>query len=111
MINYSLGPVIGSACDSLRTGIITTDRRLLPFTISPNPVTSEVNILKIEEFAGGKSYYIKLINDLGQVVFERNMRPDEYSFSVMNLSPGLYFLQLKSQAGVFTDRVIKIDAD
>ncbi len=111
MVNYNLGPVVGSVCDSLSTGITEQNQKKNPFVISPNPVKDWIHIYKKEDFAKGKSYHATLFNSQGQIVFEREMQAGEYSIPVSNISVGVYVLQLKTKAGVYSERVMKVEGE
>jgi len=111
MVNYNLGPVVGSVCDSLSTGISEKSLRSNPFTISPNPVKDWIHIYKKEDFINGKSYQVRLINSQGQIVFEREMPAGEYSIPAQELSIGVYVLQVKTKAGVYSERVMKVEGE
>ncbi len=111
MVNYNLGPVAGSVCDSLSTGISERPSRSNPFTISPNPVKDWIIIYQKEDFINGKSYHATLFNSQGQIVFEREMPAGEYSIPAQGLSIGVYVLQVKTKAGVFSERVMKVESE
>ncbi len=109
MVNYSLGPVAGSICDSLNTGISENVERRNPFIISPNPVKHWINIYQKEDFTNGKPIHATLFNLQGKIVFEQEMKAGDYSIPVSNLSIGVYVLQLKTMKGVFSERVMKVE--
>ncbi len=111
MVNYSLGPVQGSVCDSLSTGISEKPLRGNPFTISPNPVKDWINLYQKADFLNGKSYHATLFNSQGQIVFDREMPAGEYSIPAQGLSIGVYVLQVKTKAGVFSERVMKVEGE
>jgi len=108
MVNYSLGPLSGSICDSLSTGISESKTKSNPFTINPNPVNQWINIYFKESFTNGTPYLALLLNSQGQVVFEREMQLGEYTIPAATLAAGVYVLQLKNKAGVFSERVMKV---
>jgi hypothetical protein len=109
MINYNLGPVVGSICDSLSTGISENTKKNNPFTISPNPVSDWINIFQKEDFTNGRSYHAAIFTCQGQLVYEKEMSNGDYSIPVSSLTVGVYFLQLKTNSGTFTERVVKLD--
>jgi hypothetical protein len=111
MVNYNLGPVVGSICDSLSTGISENSKKNNPFTISPNPVIDLINIFQKEDFTNGWSYHASIFTSQGQLVYEKEMSTGDYSIPVSTLTVGFYFLQLKTSSGVFTERVLKMDQD
>ncbi len=109
MVNYNLGPVAGSICDSLSTGISESKVKTNPFTISPNPVNQWINIYFKESYTNGTPYLALLLNSQGQVVFEKEMQVGEYSIPAATLAAGVYVLQLKNKAGVFSERIMKLE--
>ncbi len=109
MVNYNLGPVTGSICDSLNTGISENVEKKNPFIISPNPVKHWINIYQKEDFTNGKPIHATLFNMQGKIVFEQDLKIGEYSIPVSNLSIGVYVLQLKTMKGVFSERVMKVE--
>jgi hypothetical protein len=109
MVNYNLGPVAGSICDSLSTGISENTKKNNPFTISPNPVSDWINIFQKEDFTNGRSYHAAIFTSQGQLVYEKEMSAGDYSIPVSSLNVGVYFLQLKTNSGVFTERVVKLN--
>jgi hypothetical protein len=45
----------------------------------------------------------------GQLVYEKEMNAGDYSIPVSSFNAGVYFLQLKTNSGVFTERVVKLN--
>ena len=108
MVNYALGPVQGSICDTLSTGLQEIKSRISPFSITPNPVKEWINIYHKEDFTGAKEYLAQIINSQGQVVFEKTMSPNEHYISSSYLSEGVYILRLKTKKGQFMERFVKM---
>lgn len=109
MVNYSLGPIAGTICDSLSTGVSDLSKKNNPFIISPNPITNWINIYQMEDFTGGNSYHSILYNSQGQLIFEREMNVGVHTIPTSSLMTGVYFLQLKTSEGIFSTRVTKIE--
>jgi hypothetical protein len=107
--DYSLGPVIGSVCDSLSTGTINSLSKRNPFILSPNPMHDWLTIYQKEDFTNGRSYHATIFTSQGQLVYEKEMNTGDYSIPVSSLNVGVYFLQLKTISGVFTERVVKLN--
>jgi hypothetical protein len=72
----------------------TTDNSILQVVAFPNPT---VNILNVKT-EGGNIENIKIINSLGQVVFEQQNLTDKdlHQINVENLPSGTYYLQVNS---------------
>ncbi len=66
--------------------------------VFPNPVE---NVLYVKNISGLKS--LNLYNDLGQLV----LKSRQDNIDVSNLSKGIYFLQIHTDAGMKTKRIIK----
>jgi hypothetical protein len=104
---------IGSTCDnSLYTDtvvlLINTTNSILEnykakFYISPNPITNTFSINGIESLYNVTSINIKDIN--GKVV--KNLDPQNLNHDIQNLSPGVYFVQVKSSYINETIKIIK----
>ncbi|GAA3587452.1 T9SS type A sorting domain-containing protein [Flavivirga amylovorans] len=77
---------------------VTDNYRFQKAVVYPNPVE---NILYIKNISGLKS--IDVYNNLGQKVFQSNTE----SIDVGHLSKGMYFLQIHTDQGTETKRVIK----
>ncbi|TAH40857.1 MAG: T9SS type A sorting domain-containing protein [Bacteroidetes bacterium] len=109
MVNYNLGPVVGSICDSLTTGLSQQSLRENGFVISPNPVKDWINIYWKGEGLNGKNYHVSLLSMQGKPVLEKEMLVGENSFSVSGIVPGIYMLRVRTERGVFVRRVVKGD--
>ncbi|MEP5341645.1 MAG: T9SS type A sorting domain-containing protein, partial [Algibacter sp.] len=83
----------------LSSGTLSTDDYVIQKArVYPNPVD---NILYIKNITGLKS--IKVLNDIGQQVLEST----ESSIDVSRLFQGMYLLQIDTNLGVETKRIIK----
>jgi len=109
MVNYNLGPVVGSICDSLNTGIRDIKKQSKLFTISPNPVSIWLNIYSSESYVNEKSYQVLIYNVQGQIMLEKEMEAGDLAVSVSGLPTGVYILKLKTGAGVFSERFLKLE--
>jgi hypothetical protein len=103
MLNYNLGPVVGSICDSLSNGIKENPVVKNIINIYPNPFQSGINIRTTYPIKG--KLYIK--NNLGEVVVE-----DDYSsnqkIELGFLKDGIYFVSVRTTKEVFLGKVVKI---
>jgi hypothetical protein len=111
MVNFNLGPVAGSICDSLNTGISENMEKRNPFIISPNPVKEWINIYQSNDFTNGKGYHVSLFTVQGQVVLGKEMKAGEFAVSVSGLAAGIYVLQVRTQTGVFSEQVMKVESE
>ncbi|MCK9423427.1 MAG: T9SS type A sorting domain-containing protein [Bacteroidales bacterium] len=83
--NGALGPIAGIG--------IPNDHRLL---IYPNPALDFVTIR-----SGDVIKSVKLFNNLGKVVFDKNLNTSEITLATESFGPGLYLIQVDTQ----TDRI------
>lgn len=68
--------------------------------VFPNPSDGNFNVVSAIAFT-----QIKLCNMLGQEVFSTNTTGKEYNMQNLNLSPGLYILQLKTDRGYINKKI------
>ena len=109
MVNFGLGPVTGSVCDSLSTGITEHKRKTNPFVISPNPFIDKITIFPIRDFTFGKPFHVTLLNNTGQVVLYREMQSASCFIPADGLTPGVYVLQVRTGTEIFSAQVVKVE--
>lgn len=92
LINYRLGPLIGSGCDTLQTGIgiVNTADKLI--RIQPNPADKYVYV----EIGRQGNYEFELFNTNGQLIDRRETQQVDY-FDTEHLPAGIYFLSVKDK--------------
>ena len=96
MINYQLGTLLNSGCDTIHTdttgvGIITTEVNNL-LRIMPNPANKYVYV----EMGMQGDYEFELVNMIGQVVDKKETRQVDI-FDTERLAGGVYFLRAMNQ--------------
>ena len=104
--NYSLGPLTGSACDTLTT-IPPPPEKISNFKIYPNPVTN--NILNIGyQLPYNKSGTFKIYDVTGKVVFKYTL--PQWStlqkLNIKNISAGIYFCTITSNGYTVTKKLV-----
>jgi hypothetical protein len=100
--DYSLGPVVGSICDSLSNGINEVEKRN-DFSFYPNPANRDFTIFFSKSVFKEK---IIIVNDLDQRVFENEI-PDgvqTYSVHLPILSNGIYFVSVRDENSILQTR-------
>ena len=104
MINYNLGPVVGSVCDSLSNGISEPINENNLFQIYPNPFKDEITVHSLYSING------KLIiqDELGKILFEEKFI-DSTTFNLSFLSAGIYFFSIETDNKVFKEKFIKLN--
>ena len=103
MINYKLGPLVGSSCDTLNTSVkqeIITDR----IRIQPNPADKYVYV----EMGNQGNYEMQLLNEMGQLIDKKETRQVDI-FDTEKLAAGIYFIKTIDKATlneVVTQKII-----
>jgi hypothetical protein len=81
------------------TGI--TESNIDGLSVYPNPVNNEMNIYA--PCALGK---VKMVNAIGQVVFENTIDAKTYNINTSNFETGVYLLQIENESGITMKKVI-----
>ena len=68
--------------------------------VYPNPASEQMQVR-----SGSRFTSLRLVNLAGQTVYQESVDADEHSFSVKDLAPGLYILQLQTAKGVLNTKV------
>ena len=94
--NYNLGPVVGSACDTLTIGVEEL-KHDFKFSISPNP-TSDGYIKLVYLLPQNKSGVFEVFNITGQLIYQMNLTPwSTLQFiKLPEMSSGVYTCVIKS---------------
>jgi Secretion system C-terminal sorting domain len=101
--DYDLGPLSGSACDSLSNGINETER-IITLNVYPNPATESVFISGIEE----KIISVEALNSLSQIVslkFEHES--SRVKINTGTLISGIYLLKISTNKKQYTGKFVK----
>ena len=67
----------------------------------PNPANSEINIISSSAIGN-----VKLINSVGQIVFENIINSNSYVMNTANFEKGMYVMRIENEKGVSTKKVI-----
>jgi hypothetical protein len=94
MINYKLGPLLGSGCDTLNTGIIDGRATGLLPRIQPNPADKYAYV----EMPMQGNFTFELINEAGQLIERKQTRQVDI-FNTESLPNGIYFLKVNGAHG------------
>ena len=90
---YDLGPVVGSACDTLTNKVNEIIK--IAFTVYPNPTSNEITVYSNELFNKSK---LRIFNSIGELVRCVEL-PDQQmltTVSLIELPPGIYSYQINS---------------
>ncbi|TAL60095.1 MAG: T9SS type A sorting domain-containing protein [Bacteroidetes bacterium] len=74
------------------------------FTVYPNPSKGEIN-LKINQFETLKMNDVDIYNMFGEKIFEQTLNMEHETLN-LNVSNGIYFLQLKTEEGIASKKLI-----
>ena len=86
----------------IQPNLSSTDFTATKFSISPNPVQDFINIES--DFAISK---IKIFNQIGQLVLEKEVNATQAQLDLSFMSSGLYNVLLETEKGVETTKIIK----
>ena len=88
MINYNLGALVGSGCDTIRAGITQVNKNDL-LRVMPNPADKYLYV----EMGMQGNYEFDLVNESGQVIAKRETRQVD-NFDTERLADGVYFVRV-----------------
>ena len=100
--SYSYSPIV----------YINFGDAITPFTISPNPVTGNIIGLQLSGQQTG-NYAVKLVNDIGQVIFKTRLT-NNYNNTThpiplpLNIAAGIYMLQISGPDNVLKSQQVII---
>jgi hypothetical protein len=103
--NYNLGPLVGSGCDTLNTGVANVPKQEL-IKVMPNPTDGYLQV-SIEKH---NNYILYLLNELGQVL-DTKQASTTTTFTTQQLANGLYFIRVIDKttgAEVATKKVVVV---
>jgi hypothetical protein len=101
--NYRLGPLAGSGCDTIGTGITNLPATPAAFTVVPNPFQESIMLQSTVFFDGT----VRIISLLGQTLLERKVQGSRsISINTSALAEGVYMLTYTTQNGTTTTQKI-----
>ena len=99
-VNYFLGPVVGSVCDSLGLGVPENALHYFKFSIQPNPLAEKVLHCKYvlpQTASGGKAGVLEVLDLTGRILVKEPL--PEWSTEQhikLNVTAGLYLVRITS---------------
>jgi hypothetical protein len=95
-VNYFLGPVIGSICDSLGLGIPENAIHNFKFSIQPNPITDKTLLIKYV-LPPNKEGTLEVFDIMGKSLFKEVLPPwsTEQHYK-LQLAAGMYTVKITS---------------
>jgi hypothetical protein len=70
-------------------------------TVFPNPASNLIQVRSDIEISS-----LRVINNLGSVILNKQAKGKEYSVDVSQLSPGIYFLQIETKVGLVNRKIV-----
>ena len=83
------------------SSVSETKSALAKVQVFPNPANDRLNVRSDVTFSD-----VRLVNLAGQVVYRAATEATEYSFSVRDIAPGLYIMQLQTANGAVSSKVV-----
>jgi len=106
MVNYNLGPEIGSICDSLSTSLPNYQNKSHELVISPNPAADKITFHSQKNLITGIPLQISVFSSEGRKVLERELLPNEFSVSISELENGFYVILVNSTKHTFVSKFV-----
>lgn len=104
---YGLKEDSGSVCDSLPpVGIIEVNGSESGIEVFPNPFYNKVSFHLLQ--TSSEKILIKILNELGEVVFEKETHLKDQEVDLNELSKGIYFLNVMSEKISVTKKIVKM---
>ena len=92
LINYRLGPLIGSGCDTITTGL-TAQTANDPLRVQPNPANKYAYV----EMGMQGNYTFQLLDATGKLISQKQT-PQIDIFDTEQLPNGIYFISVKDRS-------------
>ena len=96
VVDFSLGPSDGSACDTLglNNAVLQLNHYNFSITLYPNPASENVTVFY--KLPSGSQALFKMYDVLGQTMEKATLQKgsNHYEMNVSKLSAGIYFLQI-----------------
>ncbi len=83
---------------------IEENKKNYGITIYPNPSSGVVRVKWLESSSRNE---LEVSNLLGEVVMKANLNSIEQNIDISNLQSGIYFLNIETEKGIFTAKLIK----
>lgn len=102
--NYRLGPLVGSACDTIINDVETVISENSYIKITPNPATDKLQLSLYKYLPNAQ---LMIADELGRVVYENHhYYLDEY-LDISQWQKGVYFVKIYNSEKTFTGRFVK----
>jgi hypothetical protein len=99
-INFYMYPIdFGGETPEYATGMFDIENENL--SVYPNPAREEVNIA-----VSGMINTVKILNNMGQLVFNQVVNQADLKINTSNFSKGVYYLEIQTDKGISTEKLI-----
>jgi hypothetical protein len=103
LVNYRLGPLAGSDCETVAIDQSALENKP-EISVFPNPVRDMLHIRLKNQNAKA---VLNIRNMQGAVIYESEFYINEHiSMEQLNLSEGLYFIEIQTESELFREKVI-----
>lgn len=104
--NYYLGELVGSGCDTITTSSLSPIMVEQNVYAYPNPTQDKLYIGMNHIPQGAE---LVIINSLGQEVYRKQVADttQETEISLSSFPQGVYYLQVRAENAIFTEKIIK----
>jgi hypothetical protein len=82
-------------------GVPDTPEELQGISVYPNPATDQINVLSPEEITE-----VIVYNYLGQRVYNQVVKSNEFRMNTESLNTGVYYINIITEAGITTEKVL-----
>ncbi|MBK7966946.1 MAG: T9SS type A sorting domain-containing protein [Bacteroidetes bacterium] len=105
--DYTLGPIIGSPCDTLTVGIDENNLEAQDnLVIAPNPFTARFKV-SLKKGSFPEHFFYSIYNLQGQIVLEGKLLSQFENFiELESVNPGMYLLQVQLGSKVFRKKIV-----
>ncbi|MBT8194929.1 MAG: T9SS type A sorting domain-containing protein, partial [Bacteroidia bacterium] len=104
--NYELGPLVGSACDTITSVGLEPSKTNFSFFLYPNPAFNQAT-LNIQTLKPNKKATLSIFNNIGALLLQKEITLQTQSIDVEDLPAGIYYIQIQTELGSSTEKLIK----
>lgn len=101
LIDQSTGEVLNANSTHIELNVGIEEVTESDLIVYPNPATDHINIAADMEIQSMTVY-----NNVGQVVFVKSIESNSYKLNTNNFKNGLYVIQLETENGTITKRIV-----
>jgi hypothetical protein len=108
--NYELGPVVGSICDTVHTGVEQIETNVTRLMLGPNPANKIIYMNA--SGLNGKKGKIRVFDSMGKMVFsnEQLIFNSGYAWQEIDVSfyaSGLYIVHLETEKEMLSGKFVR----